>query len=338
MLKVLRKRPSYDELINEIDQPFITAYPNRKASEIENSVYMSQLRAGFEEVIEQNNRVLKEKTKDIILQEAASSSSLSHKHLSIQKSSHSPSIVSDYQVIQGDRGIASTISPVLHYKPERDDALIQQILRPDIYMSSSSSSTKRKPEMYNIAGPDIDDDIEQQRQEVIDEHEMQMMHDDAKLQQLLLAVRDETQNMPLHEIVMHQHEKQGTKRDTNSETEPEEIKPKRKAKAAPKKASRPNPEADNEPERTTKRQRQKATKTEKNEVKKTIKEKPKHNTEIEYLTLEELEKKGKGYLVDQIHKRPDIKFNKSDAKKKTIKQMADLIDNSDKKFKRNIKV
>ena len=63
MLKGLRKRPSYDELINEIDKPFITEYPNRKASEIENGMYMSQLRSGFEEVIEQNNRLLKEKPK-----------------------------------------------------------------------------------------------------------------------------------------------------------------------------------------------------------------------------------------------------------------------------------
>jgi hypothetical protein len=322
MLKVLRKRPSYDELINEIDQPFITAYPNRKASEIENSVYMSQLRAGFEEVIEQNNRVLKEKTKDIILQEAASSSSLSHKHLSIQKSSHSPSIVSDYQVIQGDRGIASTISPVLHYKPERDDALLQQILRPDIYMSSSSSSTKRKPEMYNIAGPDMDDEIEQQRQEVIDEHEMQMMHDDAKLHQLLLAVRDDTQNTPIHEIVMHQHDKQGTKRDTNSETE--EIKPKRKAKAAPKKASRPNPEADNEPERTNKRQRKPREQKEpiKKEVKKDKVTKIKHDTDFVIKnTFDEWKKTNKGFLFDQIYKRPQIK--KTEYNTKTHKE--DLI-------------
>jgi len=45
MMKGLRKRPSYDELINEVGKEFISKYPDRRAYEIENSNYMSQLKA-----------------------------------------------------------------------------------------------------------------------------------------------------------------------------------------------------------------------------------------------------------------------------------------------------
>ena len=64
MLKGLRKRESYEELINELEQDPIKTYPDRRASQIENSNYMSQLALGFQEVIEQNNRMMKEKQKN----------------------------------------------------------------------------------------------------------------------------------------------------------------------------------------------------------------------------------------------------------------------------------
>ena len=95
MLKGLRKRETDEELINELGDDPIKKYPDRRASQIENSNYMSQLATGFREVLEQNDRIMKEKTKESLLQEMASSSNLSHRHLSVQKSSHSPSIISD---------------------------------------------------------------------------------------------------------------------------------------------------------------------------------------------------------------------------------------------------
>jgi myosin heavy subunit len=348
MLKGLRKRPSYDELINEIDAPFITQYPNRKASEVENSVYMSQLRAGFEEVIEQNNRVLKEKTKEVLLQEAASSSNLSHKDLSIQESAHPPSVVSDHDVQaedvietvvrHGQSGVTSVISPPIHIPAK----VLQQLsrpgprgvthtisptfhipaVRPDVNMSSSSSSTKRK---------DVDEDIEQ---EMIHELQIEQIQHDTRLHQVLLQLRGEIPDNALDDI-MRESTKQGTKRESNSDSEPEEGKPKRKAKATPKKASRPNPdeepeegkptrkarttrnkasrpnpEADNEPDRTTKRQKKPKApvKTETIKKDKVIKEKFKHDTDkIVYDTFDEWKKTNRGFLFDQIYKRPGIK-------------------------------
>ena len=67
MLKGLRKRETYDELINELGDDPIKKYPDRRASQIENSNVMSQLALGFQEVLEQNNRVMREKNKGVIV-------------------------------------------------------------------------------------------------------------------------------------------------------------------------------------------------------------------------------------------------------------------------------
>ena len=78
MLKGLRKRETYEELLNELEEDPIKRYPDRRASQIENSNYMSQLALGFQEVVEQNNRLMKEKTKELLLQDAAASGGLIH--------------------------------------------------------------------------------------------------------------------------------------------------------------------------------------------------------------------------------------------------------------------
>ena len=70
MLKGLRKRETYEELIKELEEDPTKRYPDLRASQIENSNCMSQLALGFQEVVEQNNRIMKEKTKELLLQEA----------------------------------------------------------------------------------------------------------------------------------------------------------------------------------------------------------------------------------------------------------------------------
>ena len=47
----LRKRQTYDEVINNLNHDPITNYPDRRATELEKSPYLSQLRAGLEEMI-----------------------------------------------------------------------------------------------------------------------------------------------------------------------------------------------------------------------------------------------------------------------------------------------
>ena len=60
MMIGLKKRPTYDELTNHLDEDPIKHYPDRRATEFENSNCMSQLALGFQEVVEQNNRIMKE--------------------------------------------------------------------------------------------------------------------------------------------------------------------------------------------------------------------------------------------------------------------------------------
>ena len=97
MLKGLRKRETYDELINELGDDPIKKYPDRRASQIENSNYMSQLASGFREVIEQNERLMKEKTKQLLLQDLASSGNDSHQKL--LHSNHGSSLSGSFETM-----------------------------------------------------------------------------------------------------------------------------------------------------------------------------------------------------------------------------------------------
>jgi len=77
----LKRRLTYDELLDKLDVDPIKKYPDRQATVIENSHYMSQLASGFREVLEQHDRVMKEKTKALLLQDYAQTHHISHKEL-----------------------------------------------------------------------------------------------------------------------------------------------------------------------------------------------------------------------------------------------------------------
>ena len=74
----LRKRETYDELINDLSHDPIGRYPDRTASQIENSNYLSQLRGGIEQMILQSDNVMKQKQKELLLQEEAGNAPQSH--------------------------------------------------------------------------------------------------------------------------------------------------------------------------------------------------------------------------------------------------------------------
>ena len=134
MLTGLRKRPTYDELINEIGEDPIKRYPDRRASQIENSNYMSQLSSGFQGVIEQNEKVMKEKTKQLLLQEMASGSAASHSELKSLYSSKS---------VTSDRLVRSVGFPENVFRPD---------FLPSEYGSEDSviSSTSAQREFRNL--------------------------------------------------------------------------------------------------------------------------------------------------------------------------------------------
>ena len=61
-------------------------------------------------------------------------------------------------------------------------------------------------------------------------------------------------------------------------------------------------------------------------IKKNVNKKPTHETDLIVLdTVGEWNLKPRGFLVDQLHKRPGIKFSKTDAKKMSKKDMIDKL-------------
>ena len=74
----LRKRETYNELINDLNHDPIGKYPDRTAIQMKNSNYLSQLRGGFEHMYLQNGNVMKQKQQDILLQEEAGNMPQSH--------------------------------------------------------------------------------------------------------------------------------------------------------------------------------------------------------------------------------------------------------------------
>ena len=88
----LRKRETYNELIHDLEQDPIKHYPNRQATQTENSNYMSQLEGGFHDMMQQNERVMKEKQKDLLLHQMAASGGASYHHLKMSQGSNFGSV------------------------------------------------------------------------------------------------------------------------------------------------------------------------------------------------------------------------------------------------------
>ena len=64
----LHRRPLYNELIGEINKPLITQYPDRKATQLRNSLWLQQLDGDDDESLQQmNDNIMKEKEKEILL-------------------------------------------------------------------------------------------------------------------------------------------------------------------------------------------------------------------------------------------------------------------------------
>ena len=257
MLKGLRKRETYEELINELGDDPIKKYPDRRASQIENSNFMSQLASGFQEVIEQNDRILKEKTKELLLQEASASSAVSHRHVSIQRSLHTQHNIDDdhmadllnqqMYITQARPGVIGSTSSVdwLHQVPAAREPQVHRVLNPDIQMSSSSSSNQppqgtKRPQRFVIAD-DVDTDIQQHQAIDIDDLEMQQMHDDAKLFTLIKEMKNDHEamgNTPIDEMLVDdakmKKERRSIKR-TDGDLEEEPTPKKQKPILMPKK-------------------------------------------------------------------------------------------------------
>ena len=70
----LHRRPLYNELIGMIDKPLITTYPDRKATNLRNSLWLQQLDGDDHEAVKQlNHNIMKDQEKQILLKHYAQS-------------------------------------------------------------------------------------------------------------------------------------------------------------------------------------------------------------------------------------------------------------------------
>ena len=263
MLKGLRKRESYEELINELGEDPIKRYPNRDATQIENSNFMSQLASGFREVIEQHDRVLKEQTKELLLQEISATSSRTS-HVSFQ----SLGSLGLNQYMQANPG--PPFQPIR--RPQQFN--IQTPPSPRSQASSKSEATTsvkseepapRQMDMddnadlremrYKLFGPDIDPEVVFQAFDNAREQQEREREQQERQQQIVAQVRQD------HEYMMKNNQFEGVfsggARSSNYVPEPVktlvdkiEEKEEKKKPRTPKKFEKPNDEPDDQPEGT----------------------------------------------------------------------------------------
>ena len=271
MLTGLRKRESYEELINELGDDPIKKYPDRKASQIENSMYMSQLALGFQEVVEQNNRLMKEKTKELILHDMAAEGNVSHRVAQSASNYNSPlESLTSHGLRNHPRPIFLPQQFDIHSSPSVSSKSVKSSSESSI---STMNSAKRefKYETFVPVHMDIDDNAglrdvrnrlfgpdivpEMFRQSAQAQMEID---DDARIQeerqqQLLAQVKqdfeDMSKNNPFEGVFS------GGARSSNYVPEPVktlvdkiEEKEEKKQTRKPKKFEKPNDEPDDQPE------------------------------------------------------------------------------------------
>jgi hypothetical protein len=341
----LRKRVTYNELINDLSNDPDIKYPDRTASQMENSMYLSQLRGGFEQMILQSDNIMKQKQKELLLQEEAGSVPHSHHEHVIRENSWRHHVPPD-PTVGPDEPMPESI-------PLRVPVGMPQEYAPDdvapIRSRKRIARTIRdvgSPE--NIFGRgaiahDVTNEANSYNTMIIEEEEMKIVRDE-EIRQLNIQTSQlmlqEAQNHEIEDIMTGRGDK---RREEGANPKPSQPKARTAGwekddsipKAPPPKANstsassstdtpyakakakaKPEPEPEN----------QESTRSKTKPVKKDVKQKPAHDTELVTLSnFEEWNAKGKGFLVDQIQKRPGIKFTKTNAKKMNKKEMIDKL-------------
>ena len=225
----LRKRETYDELINDLNHDLITNYPDRRASELENSSYMSQLRGGFEEMLIQNDNLMKKKMKDIVLKEEARDATVGHHEIAIHADRWRPHVPPEPERFYTPERPAPAPESAAPRRFEAAEPLRvpagQPVSympnRPEIQVSETRSRSSRKardrnqpiinpviqeagPEQFQIGTPksrsgrkgrksnlahDVDPDVEEAHAIAIDDEEMHQRRHDDLREQSIVMAR-----------------------------------------------------------------------------------------------------------------------------------------------------
>ena len=280
----LRKRESYNELINDLNHDPIGKYPDRTASQIENSNYLSQLRGGFEQMYLQNENIMKQQQKEILLREEAGSQPHSHHEQVINENRWRHHVPPDEPMPEAEVFHTPLRVPVgepQEYAPDRDTPLFSGPTR-----SRSNRKAKQRnspmieevqpePEVFQIGTPrsrstrkgrkskiahDVDSEAEKAHEMMIDDEEMKAARDDELKEYYVETSRlmlQEAQNQEIEDIMTGRGDK---RRDEGANPKPAQPKAKTAAwtqqnsrwtkdepipKAPPPKAN--SPETDHEP-------------------------------------------------------------------------------------------
>ena len=395
----LRKRETYDELINDLNHDPIERYPDRTASQIENSNYLSQLRGGIEQMIIQSDNVMREKQKELLLREEAGNQSHSHHEHVIRENQWRHHVPPDEPMPEADEFHTPLRDPVgepREYAPDHDTPV--DTVRSRSNRKYTTKHERSKPDTpiiqdatqtFNIGTPrsrsprkrkskiahDVDSAAAQAHAIIIDDEEMKAVRDDELREHYVEASRlmlQSAQNQSIDDIMTGRGDK---RREENANPKPAQPKAKTtgwtqegtrwtpnepipksppqkaprgrppnqpeaepKSKPEPKPRGRPPKQPEAEPKSTPASsstdtpyakaqakakaaQESEASRTKAKPVKKETKQKPKHETEMVVLdNYNQWNKKGKGFLIDQIQKRPGIIFTKDDAKEKNNKK------------------
>ena len=309
MLTGLSKRPSYEELINELGEDPIKKYPDRRASQIENSNYMSQLASGFQEVLEQNDKVMKEKAKELLLHDMAAGCAVSHQSFRSLSNDGIGNLLARAGTGARPSFLPSQTPPVEQF----------QIGSPRSVHSAESSTSAQRAFRAQLFGPPIDPELLREslkNQMEIDDDERRRRENQLQISTFTRTILHQANATGVHNMInkaatpalqiLDPDFAEAVHRDTlakserlnkqyedlmkdiysstpsavavpnlfNEPSSSSGLSPKRRT--APKKFSKPNPEADDEPEITRSRSKERGfrekEKEKKSSVKKAIKE------------------------------------------------------------------
>ena len=233
----LRKRETYDELINDLDHDLIKNYPDRRASEIENSSYMSQLRGGFEEMLLQNDNLMKERQKEVILHDEAGKANVWRHELVIDEGRWRPHVAPEPDEVFHTPERPAPAPEVEPLRVPAGQPVSYMPNRPEIQVSATRSRERESRKGKNNLAHDVDPDVEEAHAIAIDDEEMHQQTQTSLRERSVAMVRmmlEEAQHTSIDDFMSGRGEK---RREEGANPKPAQPKAKTTAwtKAPPEK-------------------------------------------------------------------------------------------------------
>ena len=202
----LKVRPSYEELINILDKPIFKSYPDRKASQLRNSHWLSQLDGdSYRAMDELHHNMMKEHEKDNLIKSYASSHNMSAASV---RSLHSVNGDADFHSVQNSPRASATqynistpppsprqMDTTTTSQPPVDPSEQQHFSNvPDAPRQSMTKKVKKQIAKSNkfskMTDTQFDEKVEQQHETNVDDAEMQKQQKQTKSEKLQREYED----------------------------------------------------------------------------------------------------------------------------------------------------